>query len=140
MISPSDHEEADTRSMLHAAHMKQQGFNSIVLKTNKTDVLILSTYTQANLGFNEFWLPFGVGRSHKFIPVHDIVPQIGRSQALALPGFHAFTGCDVNSSIHSKGKKTCWVSGKSIQNSLEHSILCPKLVLLKTMSMMRFHY
>ena len=52
MISPSDHEEADTRSMLHAAHMKQQGFNSIVLKTNKTDVLILSIYTQANLGFN----------------------------------------------------------------------------------------
>ena len=52
MISPSDHEEADTRSMLHAAHMKQQGLNSIVLKTNKTDVLILSIYTQANLGFN----------------------------------------------------------------------------------------
>ena len=60
MISPSDHEEADTRSMLHATQMKRQGFNSIVLKTNKTDVLILSINMQANLGFNESWLSFGV--------------------------------------------------------------------------------
>ena len=25
-IAPSDHEEADTRTLLHAAHMKSQGF------------------------------------------------------------------------------------------------------------------
>ena len=107
MIMPCDHEEADTRTMLHAAHMKQQGTDSVVVRTNDTDVLILATYTQALLGFNEFWLSFGVGRSHKFIPVHDIVLQIGRSAALALIGFHAFTGCDPIPSIRNKGKKTC---------------------------------
>ena len=30
------------------------------------------------------------------------------STALALPGFHAFIGCANNSSIHRKGKNSCW--------------------------------
>ena len=63
MIMPCDHEEADTRTMLHAAHMKQQGTDSVVVRTNGTDVLILATYIQALLGFNEFRLSIGVGRS-----------------------------------------------------------------------------
>ena len=76
MLMLCDHEEADTRTMLHPAHMRQQGTDPVVVRTNDTDVLILATYTQALLGFNEFWLSFGVGRSHKIIPVHDIVLQI----------------------------------------------------------------
>ena len=100
MISPSDHEEADTRTLLHAAHMKQQGMDSINLRANDTDVLILAIFSQAHLGFKEFWLSFGTGRSHKYVPVHEIVSNVGRSTALALPEFHAFTGCDNNSSIH----------------------------------------
>ena len=108
MIAPSDHEEADTRTLLHAAHMKSQGFESIVLRANDTDVLVLAIFAQAHLAFEEFWLSFGVGRNHKFIPVHEVVCQIGHSRALALPGFHAFTGSDVTSSINMKGKRTCY--------------------------------
>ena len=44
MITPCDHEEADMRTLLHAAHMKQQGFESITLKANDTDILILSVF------------------------------------------------------------------------------------------------
>ena len=108
MITPCDHEEADTRTLLHAAHMKQQGFESITLKANDTDILILSVFAQAHLGFTELWASFGTGKHHKFIPVHNIVTQIGRTSSLALPGFHAFTGCDNVESFHNKGKKTCW--------------------------------
>ena len=82
MITPSNHEEADTCTMLHAAHMKHQGIDSIILRVNDTDVFILVIYTQAHLGFNEFWLSFGVGRNH--IPVHDIVPKIKQSRNLTL--------------------------------------------------------
>ena len=53
MITPCDHEEADTHTLLHAAHMKQHGFESITLKTNDTDILILSVFVQAHLGFTE---------------------------------------------------------------------------------------
>ena len=58
MITPSDHEEADTSMMLHAAYMKYQGVDSIIVRANDTDVLILSIYAQAHLGFNVFWLCF----------------------------------------------------------------------------------
>ena len=40
--------------------------------------------------------------------MHNIVTQIGQTSSLALPGFHAFTGCDNVESFHNKGKKTCW--------------------------------
>ena len=60
MIAPSDHEEADTRTLLHAAHMKSQGFESIILRANDTDVLVLAIFAQAHLTFEELWLSFGV--------------------------------------------------------------------------------
>ena len=55
MISPSDHEEADTRTILHAAHMKHQGMDSIILMANDTDILSLAIFSQTHLGFKEFW-------------------------------------------------------------------------------------
>ena len=73
--------------------MNSQDFESIVLRAYDTDVLVLAIFAQTQ----EFWLSFGVGRNHKFIPVHEVILQIGHSRALALPGFHAFTGCDVTS-------------------------------------------
>ena len=42
------------------------------------------------------------------IPIHKVTRQIGHSAALALPGFHSFTGCDQVSSFFKKGKKTAW--------------------------------
>ena len=108
MISPFDHEEADTRGPLHARHMKIHGINSIIMRTCDTDQLALAIAAQSFLQFDEFWLSFGVGRSHEYIPVHDLLHQLGHPVAKALPGFHAFTGCDTVSSFHGKGKKTCW--------------------------------
>ena len=107
MINPCDHEEADTRTLLHAAHMRQQGFEAITLRANDTDILIPSVFAQAHLGFTEFWASFGTGRNHKYIPVHKIMTQLGRSTSLALPGFHAYTGGDNVESLRNKGKKTC---------------------------------
>ena len=108
MITPCDHEEADTCTLLHAAHMKQLCFNSVTLRANDTNILVLSVSAQAQLNFNQMLASFGTGRNHKYIPVHDIVTHVGRSTSLALPGFHAWTGVDDVESIRGKGKKTCW--------------------------------
>ena len=40
--------------------------------------------------------------------VSQIIDYIGRSKALALPGFHAFTGCDTTSSFMGHAKGTAW--------------------------------
>ena len=88
--------------------MKILGKNSIMMRTCDTDQLVLDIAALAFLQFDEFWLSFGVGRSHKYIPIHDLVHQLGHSVAKVLSGFHAFISCDTMSSFHGKGKKTCW--------------------------------
>ena len=79
-----------------------------MMRTCDTDQLFLAIAAQSLLQFDEFGISFGVGRSHKYIPAHDLVHQLGHSVAKALPGFHAFTSCDTMSSFHGMGKKTCW--------------------------------
>ena len=44
----------------------------------------------------------------KWIPIHDIVSAIGPEKTSGILYFHAFTGCDVVSAFHGKGKKSAW--------------------------------
>ena len=45
---------------------------------------------------------------YRYIPVYDIVRELGPFKASELPAFHALTGCDTNSAFFGKGKKTAW--------------------------------
>ena len=44
----------------------------------------------------------------RYISVHEIVALLGDSTSMALPAFHAFTGCDSTASFFGRGKKTAW--------------------------------
>ena len=50
----------------------------------------------------------GVGKYFRYVPVHEIYASLGPHKSLALPFFHAFTGCDTVSQFHRIGKKTAW--------------------------------
>jgi hypothetical protein len=43
-----------------------------------------------------------------YISVHGTAIALGPQHSLALPFFHAFTGCDTVSAFVGRGKKTCW--------------------------------
>ena len=45
---------------------------------------------------------------YRYIVASEIINHIGMSRALALPGFHAFTGSDTTSSFMNHGKATAW--------------------------------
>ena len=45
---------------------------------------------------------------NRYIPAHAIAQSLGQSKAMALPAFHALTGCDTTSTFFGKGKKTAW--------------------------------
>ena len=59
--------------------MENHGIKSIMMRNCDTDQLVIAIAAQSLLQFDEFWLSFGVGRSHKRIPVHDLVHQLGHS-------------------------------------------------------------
>ena len=83
-------------------------FSSITLRTVDIDVVVLAVAASTRYDEKEIWVNFGTGESKKILSAHQIGSAIGRDKAVALPVFHAFTGCDTVSSFKSIGKKTAW--------------------------------
>ena len=61
---------------------------------------------------NELWVGYGAGKAYKDIAIHEVCSQIDDEVCMALPFFHAFTGCDLTSSMCGIGKKTAWGAWK----------------------------
>ena len=68
LLSPSNHEEADTRVFLHSKHISTNESKKITIKTVDTDVLILSIYIFHKLKYHleELWIDFGIGKNRRF--------------------------------------------------------------------------
>ena len=96
-----DHEEADTRLLLHAKHASDL-HTSVVIKSPDTDVFLLCAANAALCSSNMFFST-GTGNASRLLHVNLIMETFGHV-AEALTGFHAFTGCDSTSSLKGKGK------------------------------------
>ena len=126
-LSPCTHEEADTRLLLHAAECSRQGFNRVMIRTVDTDVMVIAISTFQQLGISELWIAFGTGKNFRYVPIHDIVKELGPTRAGSLIAFHAFTGCDQTSSFAGRGKNTAWATWKVFEE------ITPAFVALSSM-------
>ena len=107
-LAPCTHEEADTRIFLHLQDAVQQGYSKVSIRTVDTDVVVLAIASANRLNISELWIAFGVGKSFRFIAAHEIAKVLGPDRCVALPMFHAFTGCDTVSCFGGRGKKNAW--------------------------------
>ena len=109
-VAPCTQDEADTRLFLHVAATTVAGHRRVMVRTSDSDVVVLGVSAFVALGqqIDELWIAFGMRQRYRYIPVHDIVRELGPSKALALPAFHALTGCDTTAAFFGKGKKTAW--------------------------------
>ena len=107
-----NHEEADTRIVVHVLHALEQGLKSIEVRTVDTDVVVILAGAFFELikiqACIDLWIAFGVGKNFKFYSVNSICATIGEPRSQALPVFHALTGCDTTSAFRGKGKKLAW--------------------------------
>ena len=117
---PCDHEETDTRLLIHLQDALQNNCTNCVVRTVDTDVVAiligkfhhLTTLCQnANI-----WIAFGTGKSFTYYHINEIYEDLGTEKSLALPIFHSFTGCDTTSAFFGRGKKTAWEAWKSYQD------------------------
>jgi len=69
-LQPCDHEEADTRTFLHAGDMVRAGFSDIIIRTVDTDVVVLAVAFFHEIKCNHLWLAFETGNHFKYIPAH----------------------------------------------------------------------
>ena len=87
-----DHEEADTRLLLHAAHAGRSGYQSVVIKSPDTDVFVLALFLKLALPETSIFMHTGTGDRSRIISVDVVSRGISQELSSALPGFHAFTG------------------------------------------------
>ncbi|CAC5360780.1 unnamed protein product [Mytilus coruscus] len=113
----SKQEESYTKMFLHAKHAADKGYDSIVIKSSDTDVEVLACYFQNCISSNIIILT-GTSSKCRLLNVQSMCAKLGENVCRALPGFHAFTGCDSVSALSGKGKsKAFGVLTRSVEFS-----------------------
>ena len=103
----SNHEEADTRMVLHAQHAR----GKCVIHSDDTDVLVLLLGHAHKL--DKSFLQKEKGTKRRIVGISEVADQLRKQVAEGIPkqdacealiGLHALTGCDTVSAFASKGK------------------------------------
>lgn len=77
-LEPCNHEEADTRIMVHIGDAAAQGHTKIMVRTVDTDVVVLAISCVSQLPqLEELWVHIGTGKNHQFLPCHAIAASLG---------------------------------------------------------------
>ena len=108
----SNQEEADTRIVLHAAFAAKQGLDIITVVSPDTDVLVLLTFHQREIGCKELYLYTGREGKYtdqkRYIPIHVLSQKFTQQQQNILLAVYCITGCDTVSTFYGYGKKTAF--------------------------------
>lgn len=102
----STHEEADTRMVAHLASIPDPA--TVVIRTADSDVLTIAVGNMHRVNKRiHTYLEVGLISKNtlRFIDVTSLAKKLGPKLSRALPGFHAFTGCDYTPAFARKGKK-----------------------------------
>ena len=85
-----DHEEADTRLLLHSKHAAN-AHDRIIIKSPDTDVFILCVAMQKIIG-KSLLMMTGKGNKFRVTDIAAVSNALGNELCTCLPGFHAFSG------------------------------------------------
>ena len=70
-LAPCNHEEADSRMLLHVSHVTHHGHRKIMLRTVDTDVVVLAVSVVQELQpRDELWVAFGTGKGFRYLAAH----------------------------------------------------------------------
>ncbi|CAB3999455.1 Hypothetical predicted protein [Paramuricea clavata] len=101
----STDEEADFRMLFRISSV--QPIANVVIRTIDTNVLVIALGCFSSLPQElDIWIETGVYTKNtlRYINVNQIFQELGQTLCLALPTYHAFTGCDYTASFRRKGK------------------------------------
>lgn len=87
----SSQEEADTRLELHAHHAAREEYKSVVIVSEETDVFVICLAFQTDINSRLYQK---CGTQTRYVDITIVVQALEGQFCEALPGLHAFTGCD----------------------------------------------
>jgi hypothetical protein len=112
-----NHEEADTRILVHLIHALEQGAKFIQVRTVDTDIVIIliGKFHEISSSFpvQDISVAFGKGKDFRYYSIKQICDHLGEPISQGLLFFHAFTGSDTTSAFRGKGKQSAWQTWKS---------------------------
>ena len=82
-LEPCQHEEADSRLMIHFADCVKRGHRRVAIRTVDTDVVALSVTFAAEPDITQVWVALGSGKAFRYIWVH----LIGKNRSKTPPSF-----------------------------------------------------
>ena len=91
---------------LDVADAVKSGFVRIVVRSVDTEVPLVKKLQEQTQQSVQLWVAFGTGTNLRYVPAREIASSLGENNALALPAFLAFSGCDTVSCFFGKSKKT----------------------------------
>ena len=98
-----DHEEADTRLLLHALHASSTCDNIIICSPD-TDVAVITLALCDHFATKRLFFLTGSGKHKRMLDLTKMQNSLTRKVGSALIGLHCFTGCDSVSAFYGKGK------------------------------------
>ena len=102
-----NHEEVDTRMVLHLCGAVNQGYKRVLIICRDMDVMLLLVhFIPAQTA--KVWMISGTAKKRKCYPIHTLSERFAKPLRDNPMGFHAFTGCDTTSAFSGHGKRSCW--------------------------------
>ena len=87
-----NHEETDTRMLIHLQDALENGATTCLIRTVDTDVIVMIVgklhYLRGQHPVADVWIAFGTGRNFRYLHINAIYNALGREKAIALPIFH----------------------------------------------------
>ena len=99
------HEEADGRIFLHAAHAARKGYQSVVICSDDTYVFIMALASNDKIGAALFQ-KCGTRTRTRMVDNGKDASTVGIIVSRFLFDMHEYTGCDTVSAFAGKGKAT----------------------------------
>ena len=112
-LSDCNHEEADTRLVLHALLSEKD----CVVVASDTDVLILLVWAYSRYQVENSW--YFKYETGCFVNIRMICEYFGKDVCSRLPAFHALTGCDQSSYFSGAGKSRVFEKALDRHGSFE---------------------
>ena len=84
-LRPCNHEEFDTRVMLHAANALSHGYKRILIIANETDIILLGISFFGDIDADKLWVSFGIAKKLRKIPIHHICSTMSSPRQKLFP-------------------------------------------------------
>lgn len=102
-----DHEEADTRMILHANHAAVADFKHVTIRSQDTDAAVPCLFQQRNI-WAKLYLRMDKQGHERTLDISCIAEKIGQKKCDALVGLHAFTAATRQVHFMEKGKEALY--------------------------------